>query len=140
MSNINTVVLSGRATRDPELRSTQSGTSVGNLGIAVERYRGAEQEAEVSFFDITVWGNFAELVAAKLRKGDKITVEGRLQQSKWETESGEKRSKVEVVANQIEGEFLYRKADGSDTPDRSEGESSAAPAAVPAATDDDIPF
>lgn len=142
MSDINTVVVTGRITRDPELRHTQGGTAVANTGVAVERYR-KDDENEVSFFDLTIWSGFAELCEAKLRKGDKVTVEGRLNQQRWEAEDGSKRSKVEIVVNNMEGEFLYRKADGSDTPDRDGGEQTAmateAPAA-PADSDDDIPF
>lgn len=138
---MNNVTLSGRLTRDPELRNTQNGTAVANTGIAVERYR-KDAENEVSFFDLTIWSGFGELVAAKARKGDTVYLTGRLQQQSWLAEDGSKRSKVEVVVEQMEGEFLYRKADGSDTPARSEGENTSATAAsaTPAATDDDIPF
>ena len=140
MSNINTVIVSGRLTRDPELRTTANGISVANTGIAVERYR-KDQEDEVSFFDLTIWLGFAELVAKKARKGDKVTVEGRLHQQTWETDDGSKRSKVEIVVNQMEGEFIFRAADGSDTPAASspaEAQTSLPTTAPPA--DDDIPF
>lgn len=148
MSNINKCFVSGRLTRDPELRTTPSGTSVANVGLAVERYR-KDDEPEVSFFDLTIWSGFAELVSNKARKGDTVTVEGRLQQQRWDDkDGGGKRSKVEIVVDQMEGDFLYRKADGSDTPERSEAQQSIqdgaggqnVAAAAPVAADDDIPF
>ena len=146
MSDINTVTLTGRLTKDPELRATTSGTSVANTGIAVERYR-KDQDADVSFFEVTVFGNFADLVAKKARKGDSVVVEGRLEQRRWETPEGQKRSAVSIVANQLKGEFLFRKADGSDTPQAEAGATATAdpPASAPVpagqvAADDDIPF
>jgi single-strand DNA-binding protein len=140
LSDINSTVLTGRLTRDPELRSTNSGTSVANTAIAVERFR-KDQDNDVSFIDLTIWGNFAELVANKARKGDTVTISGRLQQERWETEDGSKRSKVVVVVDTLVGECMYRKADGSDTPARTEGnEQTAVQSAAPAASDDDIPF
>lgn len=141
MSDINTCTVTGRLTRDPELRSTNSGTSVANTAVAVERYR-KDQDNDVSFLDLTIWGNFAELVAKKARKGDTVTVAGRLQQERWENEAGEKRSKVVIVVDTLVGECMYRKADGSDTPvaslqdapEAGQNEAAAAPAS------DDIPF
>jgi len=145
VSDINTVTLTGRLTRDPELRSTQSGTSVANTGLAVERYR-KDQDPDVSFFDLTVFGNFAELVVKKARKGDSVVVEGRLEQRRWQNDAGENRSAVSIIANQMKGEWLFRKADGSDTPQTEAGQApaDAAPPSEPAPAgtvpDDDIPF
>jgi single-strand DNA-binding protein len=146
MSDINTVTLTGRLTKDPELRTTTSGTSVVNSGLAVERYR-KDQDDDVSFFEITVFGNFAELVAKKARKGDSVVVEGRLEQRRWQTDDGQNRSAVSVICNQMKGEFLFRKADGSDTPAAEAGQTTiddATPASAPApagtVADDDIPF
>lgn len=138
MSNLNLVVLSGRLTRDPELRHTTGGTPVASTGIAVERYNKNDPENPyVGFFDLNIFGNFGELVARKAKKGDKATVEGRLNFSSWETPEGQKRSKVDVVVNQMEGEFLYR-------PAVEDNAGSAAPnkeaLAGTAAADDDIPF
>lgn len=139
MSDINTVALSGRLTRDPELRTTQSGTSVANCGVAVERYR-KDGDNDVSFVNLTFWSGFAELVAAKARKGDSVALEGRLNQNSWETPEGDKRSQIEVIVDTMVGEFVYRKADGSDTPDRAEGSQEQFVPADTAAADDDIPF
>ena len=135
MSDINSVTLTGRLVRDAELRSTNSGTSVANTAIAVEEYR-KDADNDVSFIDLTIWGNFAELVAKKARKGDSVCVNGRLKQEKWQTTEGENRSKVVMVVNSLVGECMYRKADGSDTPAAAETPAAAAPAA----SDDDIPF
>ena len=131
MSSINTVVVSGRTVRDPELRNTANGTSVFNNAIAVERYNKANpEEPFTSFFNFVVFGNFAELLARKLKKGDIITVAGRLEQRSWEAEDGSKRSAVEIIANDVVGEFVFRSKD--------EDAASSGPATT--ATDDDIPF
>jgi single-strand DNA-binding protein len=134
-SSINTVVVSGRVTRDTELRHTKGGTPVANNGIAVERYNKEDPENPfVSFFNFTAFGGFAELLARKLKKGDPITLEGRLEQRSWEAEDGSKRSVVEVIANNVIGDFLFRsKSEDNDV--TAEGGAPAADAA-----DDDIPF
>lgn len=146
-NNLNTVAVSGNVTRDPELRETKSGTPVCNLGIAVNRSRKQEDgsyEDDVSFFDITVWGNYGALVARKLKKGDPISLTGRLEQQRWENAEGENRSKVIIVAEQIDGAGMYRAKDEETAPEASApasetpAASDAAPAAEP--TTDDIPF
>jgi len=147
-NNLNTLAVSGNLTRDPELRATKNGTSVCNLGIAVNRSRkqddGSYQD-DVSFFDITVWGNYGELVARKLKKGDPISLTGRLEQQRWENEAGEKRSKVIIVSDQIDGAGMYRTKDEETAPEAESAPAETAPAASDAApaaepTTDDIPF
>ncbi len=104
----------GNLTRDPELRYTPGGTAVANFGIAVNRRYKTEDEVreEVDFFDIVVWGKQAENCSEYLSKGRSVLVEGRLQQNRWETSEGQKRSKVEVVANTVQ--FLgSRSTEGS---------------------------
>ena len=105
MSAGNSVNLVGNATRDPELRFTPSGQAVVNFGIAVNRRwqkKGTEEwEEAVSFFDIVAWGTLGENVAESVQKGDRVMIAGRLDQRSWETDSGDKRSKVEVVADEI---------------------------------------
>jgi single-strand DNA-binding protein len=149
MSDINAVFLTGRLTRDPELRTVQAGgedRSVANTGIAVDQYR-KDQDDKAHFFDLTIWGAFGELVDKKARKGDQVTVTGRLEFSSWENDEGEKRSKVGIVVSQMEGEWMYRKADGSDTPDKADtaardeaAPKQAKPKAVEPVDDDDIPY
>lgn len=154
MSNINTVTISGNLTRDPEMRHTPSGLQVCKLRIASNRSKknpdGDGYVDDTTFVDATVFGNFAELVDSKHRKGDSITVSGRLSSSEWEAEDGSKRSKVEVIANDVDSQAMYRKA--SEVAAKAEGTSttaasSAAPAGAAADTaatqltaDDDIPF
>ncbi len=101
----NTVTVTGNATREPELRFTPSGQAVANFGIAVNRrwQNRATQEWEeaVSFFDITAWAQLAENAAETVAKGTRVTITGRLDQRSWENQEGEKRSKVEIVADDI---------------------------------------
>lgn len=143
MSNVNSATISGNLTRDPELRHTPSGYAVANLGVAVNRTRKdkdtQERIEETSFLDVTVWGGFGELCCRKLRKGDLVTVQGRLEQRSWEADDGTKRSKVEIVADQVDGAGLYRSKDEENT---TTAPATAAPAQAPlaAAADDDIPF
>lgn len=105
MANGNSVTLVGNATRDPELRFTNSGQAVATFGLAVNRRwqnrQTQEWEESVSFFDITCWAQLAENVAESVQKGSRVLVTGRLDQRSWETQDGEKRSKVEVIADEV---------------------------------------
>jgi len=98
-----TVTIVGSLTRDPELRFTQGGRGVATLGVAVNyRFqRNNEWVEEVSFFNVTAWGSLGENAAASLTKGARVIVSGRLQQRSYETQQGEKRSVVEIVADEI---------------------------------------
>ncbi len=123
--SINQVILLGNLTRDPELRTTPSGQTVCSFSIAVNRswqgQDGQTQEA-VDYFDINAWGKLGELVNQYLAKGRKCLIMGRLSQRSWE-QDGQKRSKVEVVANDVT--FLDSPGGGagitSDTPSGSAG-------------------
>ncbi len=101
----NNVTITGNATREPELRFTPSGQAVANFGVAVNRRwqnrQTQEWEEAVSFFDITAWAQLAENVAETVGKGTRVTVTGRLDQRSWENQEGEKRSKVEIVADDV---------------------------------------
>lgn len=101
----NTVELIGNITRDPELRFTPSGAAVATFGLAVNRRWRNQQtndwEEQTSFFDIVCWREMAENVAESLTKGSRVIVTGRLDQRSWETDQGEKRTKVEVVADEV---------------------------------------
>ena len=94
----------GNLTRDPELRFTSNGSALAKFGLAVNRkYKaGEEWKEEVCFVDITVWGKQAENCAEYLSKGRPVFIEGRLQFSTWETDDGQKRNKLEVVANTVQ--------------------------------------
>ena len=104
MNSFNRVILLGNLTRDPEVRYIPSGTAVASFAIAVNRRykQGEEMKDEVSYIDIVVFGKTAENCGQYLNKGDAILVEGRLQQRRWDDkDSGQKRSKVEVVAQTV---------------------------------------
>jgi len=105
MSQGNTVTVVGNVTREPELRFTPSGVAVASFGLAWNdrRFNKATQEYDekVSYFDVTVWNEQAENVAESLPKGARVVVTGRVEQSTWETAEGDKRSKIEIQADEI---------------------------------------
>lgn len=104
---LNTVVLIGRLTKDPELRYTPGGKAVCTLRLAVDRgTNNAQGEKETDFIDIVVWERQAETVANYLQKGRLVAVQGRLQIRQYETQEGQKREKAEVVASTVR--FLDR--------------------------------
>ncbi|UCH80798.1 MAG: single-stranded DNA-binding protein [Nitrospiraceae bacterium] len=108
----NKVILIGNLTRDPELRYTPQGTSVCSFGLAVNRkFKQAEEmKEEVTFINIVVFGKQADTCGQYLSKGSSVLIEGRLQERRWETEEGQKRSKHEVVAQNVR--FMPRKQAG----------------------------
>jgi single-strand DNA-binding protein len=108
--SFNRVVLAGNLTRDPELRFTNDGIPVCSFGLAVNRVRSRSEE--VDFFDISAWRELGETVANYKKKGDPILLEGRLQYRTWEAQDGSKRSKVDVVADNVQ--FLGRAGDSDD--------------------------
>jgi len=103
VAGFNKVILIGNLTRNPELRYTPNGTPVASFGLAVSRRfkQGDDLKEEVCFVDIVVFGRQAEHCGQYLSKGNGIIVDGRLQQRRWETEDGQKRSKHEVVAQTV---------------------------------------
>jgi single-strand DNA-binding protein len=112
MSDINRVTLVGRLTSDPELRALPSGTSVLNLGLAVngrQKDQSGNWIDKPNFFDVKVFGAQADMLANHLAKGRRIGVDGRLDWSSWEAQAGGKRSKVEVVAQSVQ--FLDSRGD-----------------------------
>lgn len=104
-NNTNSVTLVGNLTRDPEMRFTPSGAANCQFGLAVNRswrnQQTNEWEERTSFFNVVCWREMAENVSASLHKGTRVVVTGRLEQRSWETESGEKRSVVEVIADEV---------------------------------------
>ena len=101
----NSITIVGNLTRDPEIRYTASGQANAKLGMAVSRRwqnkQTNEWEERTSFFNIVAWGDMAENISDTLTKGTRVIVNGRLEQRSWETDQGEKRSVVEVVADEI---------------------------------------
>jgi single-strand DNA-binding protein len=105
MASGNTVTLVGNITRDPELRFTNTGQATASFGLAVNRRwqnrQTQEWEEATSFIDVVCWREMAENAAESLTRGARVIVTGRLDQRSWETPDGDKRSKVEVVADEI---------------------------------------
>lgn len=103
---INRVCISGNLTRDPELRQTAGGSQVLGVGVAVNDRRKNQQTGQwedvPNFVDCVVFGNRAEALAAILHKGDKVAIDGRLRYSSWEAKDGTRRSKLGVVAEEVE--------------------------------------
>src|SRR5688500_13296389 len=101
----NSVTLVGNLTRDPELRYTPAGAATCQFGLAVNRRwqnrQTSEWEEATSFFNVVAWREMAENAGESLAKGARVIVTGRLEQRSWETPEGEKRSVVEVVADEI---------------------------------------
>jgi len=99
----NNISLVGNVTREPELRYTQGGQAVTKFGLAVNRrwQQAGEWKEQVSFFDVVCWGQLGENAATSLGKGTRVVVTGRLEQRSYETAQGEKRSSVEVVADEV---------------------------------------
>lgn len=110
----NTVTIVGNVTRDPELRFTQGGAPVATFGLAwnqrTQNRQTNEVEEQVSFFDVTCWRQLAENVAESITKGTRVVVYGRLQQRSWES-GGEKRSKVEIVADDVAPSLKFATAE-----------------------------
>ena len=113
MASFNKVILIGNLTKDPEIRYTPNGTAVASFSIAINRKykQGDELKEEVCYIDIVVFGKQAETCGQYIKKGNAIIVDGRLNQRRWETEDGQKRSKHEVVAQSVR--FLSKRDDSS---------------------------
>ncbi len=116
----NTVTVVGNVTRDPELRFTPGGAAVANFGLAWNR-KNQDGEETVSFFDVTCWRNLAENVAESLSKGNRVVVYGRLDQRSWESQEGERRSKVEIIADEVAPSLRWATAEVTRNEFRGEG-------------------
>jgi len=162
----NSVTIIGNVTRDPELRFTPSGQALATFGMAVNRRwqnrQNQEWEESTSFFDVVCWGTLADNVSDSLGKGARVIVTGRLEQRSWETQEGEKRSKIEVIADEVGPSLRWATAKPEKT-ERREGQgggqgggqsgggrggygggdrgaSAPAPTGVPSYGDDEEPF
>ncbi len=150
MSNGNTVVIVGNVTRDPELRFTPSGQATATFGLAVNRRwqnrQTQEWEEATSFFDVVCWREMAENVSESLSRGTRVIVSGRLEQRSWETPEGERRSKIEIIADELGPSLRWASAQVVKNERRGPaGENSPAPtraaAPAPAAySEDEEPF
>jgi single-strand DNA-binding protein len=105
MANGNNVTIVGNLTRDPELRFTPSGQATTTFGVAVNRRWQNRQTQEwdeaTSYFDVVCWAQMAENVAQSLGRGSRVVVSGRLDQRSWENSEGDKRSKIEITADEV---------------------------------------
>lgn len=113
MANLNKVFLMGNLTKDPELRYIPSGAAVTTFDIAVNRAystQSGEKKRDTCYMRIVVWGKIAEVCGEYLSKGSPVFVEGRLQSRSWVGQDGQKRSTIEVVANNVQ--FLRLKGQG----------------------------
>jgi len=158
-SNINSVVVTGNLTRDPELRNTPNGTPVCKLRLAVNTRRKGQDgnwEDRPNYFDVTVWGAQGENCANYLGKGRPVAISGRLEWREWQNDNGDKRQAVEIIADTVQ--FLGSRdgsggggngnggggaftGGGSDLPADTSDFDSPAPASVGSSSaDDDIPF
>jgi single-strand DNA-binding protein len=149
MSNGNTVTLVGNVTRDPELRFTNTGQATATFGLAVNRMWNDRQTNErresTSFFDVVCWREMAENVSESLQKGARVVVTGRLEQRSWETPEGDRRSKIEVIADEVGPSLRWATAEirkndrrgpsDGPRPSNAGARSTTAPAAEPPAYD-----
>ena len=154
MASFNKVILVGNLTRDPELRYTPKGTAVAKIGLAVNRVwttETGEKKEEVTFVDVDMFGRTAENVAQYMRKGSPILIEGRLRMDTWDDkQTGQKRSKLVVVAEGFQ--FLGGPRSGDGAAPSPQAPAASRPAPPPPAEmgggeaetappdDDDVPF
>ena len=116
----NTITVVGNVTRDPELRFTQGGMAVANFGIAWNK-RKQDGEEEVSFFNVSCFRQLAENVAESLTKGSRVVVYGMLQQRSWDTPDGDRRSTVEIIADDVAPSLRWASAEIRKNEFRGEG-------------------
>jgi len=118
----NSITLVGNLTRDPELRFTTSGRGVASFGIAVgRRYQvNGEWQEQTSYFNVTAWGQLGENAAASLHKGTRVVVTGRLEQREYTTREGDKRTAIDVIADELGPSLRWATAQVERTP-RGEG-------------------
>lgn len=158
MANLNTVILAGRLTRDPDVKFLNGDKTVGQFGLAINRrFKGGDGvlKEEVTFVDIECWGRTAELAGQYLKKGSGAFIEGRLKLDTWDDKDGKKHQRLKVVADSIQ--FLDPKqagdaapsgagAPGKGTPghrarnDIGKAEPDPATKAAPQPADDEPPF
>ena len=112
---ITSTTIVGNLTRDPEIRYTRDGQATTSMSVAVNRRwqdrTTKEWEESTSYFDVVCWRDLAENVALSLTKGARVVVTGRLEQRSWESDEGDKRSKVEIVADEIGASLRFATVD-----------------------------
>ena len=150
--NFNKVILGGRLTADPELKTTQSGIAVVTFSVAVNRRftRNSAQQNETDFFNVTAWRQTAEFVSRYFKKGSSICVVGTIQNNKWTDQQGATRYRTDIVADEVmfvDSRSESGSAFGGDDADAFGGSTpsfstpaGAAPKFEEIKTDDDLPF
>ncbi len=110
MNSLNSILLEGNLTRDPESRTTPAGTQVCNFSVASNRFykQNDSFEKETSFFDVEAWARLGQTCAETLRKGRGVRVVGRLKQDRWTDPEGKSKSKVKIVAEHVEFKPVLR--------------------------------
>jgi len=127
LNSLNSILVEGNLTRDPELRTTPGGTPVCAFALASNRFyrQNDAMEKEVSFFDVEAWNRLAESCGEQLKKGRGVRVVGRLKQDRWNDQEGKQHSKVKIVAEHVEFKPVFNR-------DREEGQAAAgAPSGAP---------
>lgn len=146
MASFNKVILVGNLTRDPELRYTPKGVAIAKIGLAVNRVwtsESGEKKEETTFVDVDIFGRTAENVAQYMRKGSPILIDGRLRFDQWDDkQTGQKRSKLGVVAETVQFLGSPRSGEGPAPAPRANPAPAAAPEPAEAepSPDDDVPF
>ena len=127
MSGVNKVILVGNLGNDPEVKTTNSGSTLANFSVATsERWtKDGERQEKTEWHRVTAFGKLAEIVGQYVTKGSKVYIEGKIQTRSWETDSGEKRYATEIIARDLQ---MLDKA----------GQQSGAPPSP--IDDDDLPF
>lgn len=143
--NLNKVLLIGNLTRDPESRTIPSGQNVATFSVATNRQwtdkQSGEKKDATEFHNCVAWGRLADIISQYLKKGSKVYVEGRLQTRSWEDQSGVKKYRTEIIAENLI--MLDRPGDAASTPKAPTAAPASKPAAAPAEEEinvEDIPF
>ncbi len=143
-NDLNRSILIGRLTRDPELRYTPGGTSVCSFSIANNRtyVTAGEKREQVSFFNCVAWAKTGEVIAEYCKKGQRIGIEGRLQQRSWDDQEGKKRQTVEIVVDNFQFLTAPRESAPEASVDQSSGPGSSEPSpnTENPFSDEEIPF
>lgn len=127
--DINTIALSGNLTRDPELRSTNSGTAVASMRIAANnrRKQGETWIDEPMFFDVTIWSGMGEWVSKNVKKGDRVVVQGRLMWREYTDKDDNKRQAVSITADSVVPSPRQSNASNGDSADKADAPAEEAP-------------
>ena len=140
-NDLNRVVIIGRLTRDPELKFTPNGAAICSVAMATNKsYKVNDiQKDEVSYFDVTIFGKFGEMVAQYYKKGQRVAVDGKLQQQRWETD-GQKKSKIVIIADSFQGLTFNEDNQGSKPQQQQTPQQSTPKVDNNPFSDQDIPF